>query len=125
MTSLQSILQLSITHCKKNHVTLTADKTKLQVFSSSSTATLAYYATVVSPVKVEDDLLEFVEEAELVGIVMSINDKLPHILNLFAANKKSLAAVLLAGLTRSHHGNPSSKGCILLQYSYVESFLLF
>ena len=48
--ALQSLLQLAMNYCKMHHVTLRADKTKLQVFSNNSTDLLAYYGTVVSPV---------------------------------------------------------------------------
>ena len=51
-----------------HHVTLRADKTKLLVLSNNSTDLLAYHATFVSSVKVNFDLLEFMEVEEHVGL---------------------------------------------------------
>ena len=64
---LQSLLDLSLRYCKEHHVTLRADKTKLQAFSSDNSFLSAYCAKVVSPINVCGTPVEFVDEAEHVG----------------------------------------------------------
>ena len=61
---LQSLLQLSLLDCSRYHVTLRADKTKLQVYSTKSTEMEAYYAKVASPVMIDDEAIKFVDEAD-------------------------------------------------------------
>ena len=106
--ALQNLLQLSLQYCKRNHVTLRADKTKLQVFSNRSTDIAAYYAKVVSPINMEGDVINFVDEAEHVGLLRSTSGNLPHLASRISSHRKSLAAVLPLGLARGHRGNPAA-----------------
>ena len=106
--ALQSLLDLSLRYCREHHVTLRADKTKLQAFSSDKTSLSAYYAKVVSPINVYGTPVEFADEAEHVGFLRSTAGNLPHILNRLSAHKKALAAVLPFGLAHRHRGNPAA-----------------
>ena len=76
--ALQSLVQLSLQYCTRHHVRLRADKTKLQVFSNKATEIPAYYARVVNPIEMGGELIEFVDEAEHVGIVRSVHGNLAH-----------------------------------------------
>ena len=58
------------------------------------------------PITIGDSTIEFVDVAEHVGIVRSVDGNLPHILNRISAHRKALHAVLPAGLARAHRGNP-------------------
>ena len=106
--ALLHLLQLSLQYCERHHVTLRADKTKLQVFSNSKTEMEAYYARVVSPIAIDNNPIKFVNEAEHVGILRSTFGNLPHILQRFTSHKKVLGAVLPVGLARGHRGNPAA-----------------
>ena len=100
--ALQNLLDLALMYCKQHHVTLRADKTKLQVFSNKNSNMQAYYAKVISPINMDGITVSFVEEAEHVGLIRSTSGNLPHILNRFTSHKRSLAAVLPVGLARGH-----------------------
>ena len=119
---LQNLLQLSLLYCARHHVTLRADKTKLQAFSTKSTDMKAYYAKVASPVMINGEPITFVDEADHVGIVRSTSGNLPHILNRFIAHRRALAAVLPVGLARGHRGNPAA--AIRVHHMYATSVLL-
>ena len=106
--SLQNLLHLSLKYCERHHVTLRAEKTKLQVFSNKQTELASYYAKVVSPLTMGDTYLSFVEDAEHVGILRSTGGNMPHILKRIASHKKALHAVLPLGLARGHRGNPAA-----------------
>ena len=120
--ALQNLLQLSLLYCRKHHVTLRADKTKLQAFSNKSSFTQAYYAKVISPVMINEEPINFVDEAEHVGITRSTAGNLPHILNRFTARRRALAAVLPVGLARGHRGNPAAG--IRVHHLYATPVLL-
>ena len=106
--ALQSLLDLSLRYCKNNHVTLRAEKTKLQVFSNKKSSMAAYYARVISPINVNGTRIPFVEEAEHVGVLRSTSGNQSHILDRFTAHKKCMAAVLPFGLSRGHRTNPAA-----------------
>ena len=65
----------------------------------------ACYAKVISSINMDGFTVDFVEEAEHVGLIRSTSGSLPHILNRFTSHKRSLAAVLPVGLARGHRGN--------------------
>ena len=107
--ALHHLLQLSLHYCQRHHVTLRADKTKLQVFSDKRSEMDAYYAKVISPLVMNDKPIKFVPEAEHVGLLRSTEaGNLQHILQRFANHRKALSAVLPVGLARGHRGNPAA-----------------
>ena len=59
-------------------------------------------------IEVEGEKIEFVDEAEHVGLLRSTSGNLAHISSRFAAHRKALAAVLPVGLARGHHGSPAA-----------------
>ena len=120
--SLQNLLQLSLSYCKKYHVTLSAEKTKLQVFSNKATWQQAYYDSVISPMNIDGESLAFVNETEHVGLIRSVDGNLPHILSRFSSHRGALFKVLPAGLAWGHRGNPAV--ALHVQKLYAEPVLL-
>ena len=106
--ALQSLLQLSLQYCQHHHVKLQGDKTKLQVFSDFRSDMAAYYAKLVSPIRMEGKLINFTQEVQHVGLTRSPSGNLPHILGRFEAHRKVLAGLLPVGLAHGHNGNPSA-----------------
>ena len=106
--TIQNLLQLSLLYCEKHHVTLSAEKTKLQAFSNKATCDQAYYDSVISPVQINNENIDFVSETEHVGVIRAVSGNLPHILQRFISHSRALAAVLPVGLARGHRGNPAA-----------------
>ena len=67
--SLQYLLRLSQTFCKKYGVSICAEKTKLQVFTTKYTEEIAQYCMKTSPISIDGEKVVFVDSAEHVGIV--------------------------------------------------------
>ena len=59
----------------------------------------------------------FVNSAEHVGVTRSVSGNLPHILHRIASHKRSLGAVLSAGMARHHRGNPAASLMVEKIYS--------
>ena len=106
--SLYHLLQLSLQYCQRHHVTLRADKTKLQAFSNKNTDMAAYYAKLVSPIVMDGVPLDFIDNADHVGILRSTAGNLPHIQGRITSHKKALNSLLPVGLARGHRGNPAA-----------------
>ena len=90
--ALQCLLDLSIQYCVKHHVSLRADKTKLQVFSDKKSNLSAFYGSTVSPISLDGLKIKFEDEAEHVGLIRSTSGILVHISSRFISHKKCLAA---------------------------------
>ena len=105
--SLQGLLDLSITYCSKYHVTLSSEKTKLQVYSSKSSELEAFLGKETSLLNIHGSSIGFVDETEHVGVTRSIHGNLPHLLNRLAAHRKSMFSILPIGLGKNHRGNPA------------------
>ena len=71
--SLQGLLDLSITYCSKYHVTLSSEKTKLQVYSSKSSELEAFLGKETSLLNIHGISIAFVDETEHVGVTRSIH----------------------------------------------------
>ena len=95
-------------YCKKYRVTLVPSKTKLLVYSNDDHKLQLDLAKLTNPIKIGNVPVKFCEEAEHVGILRNISGNLPNLLNRFIAHKKSLGALLSAGLAHSHRGNPAA-----------------
>ena len=105
---LQNLLQLTNNFCQKYHVELCVEKTKLQVMSTKAMKLKTDYLKSTSQIKINDIKLEFVDIAEHVGIIRSISGNLPHVLGRVTAHNRALGAVLHAGSSKSHCGNPAA-----------------
>ena len=120
--SLQALLDLTLSYCKKYHVTLCHDKTKLQVFSSRATEVEAFHSKIISPIEMNNKVLKFVSEVEHVGTVRSTTGNLPHILARITAHRRAMFAILPLGLSQRHRSNPA--GSINAYQTYSTPVLL-
>ena len=57
--SLQFLLHLTEVFCKKYHVSICAEKTKLQVYYTNKTELKAKYARMTNPIMINDMKIEF------------------------------------------------------------------
>ena len=106
--SLHSLVNLTLEYCRKFHVELVPDKTKLMVFYPSSQSFNAYYSKLISNINIDGTKIEFSDSAEHVGIIRHTSGNLPHILNRLSSHTRAINAVLPAGLARGHSGNPAA-----------------
>ena len=104
--NLQFLVHLTEVFCKKYHVAISAEKTKLQVYYTSTTEIKAKYAKMTNPIKINNEKIEFEECAEHVGMVRSTSGNNVPIFSRISAHKRALAAVLHTGIARGHRGNP-------------------
>ena len=62
---------------------------------------------LISSVNIENNKINFIIEAEHVGILRFVKRNLPGLLSWFSAQRKLLMADLSVGLARGHCGNPA------------------
>ena len=105
---LRLLVALTVSYCKKYRVKLVPSKTKLMVFTNDEKNSEAYLAKLCNPITIDNVKVEFCTEAEHVGILRHISGNLPNLLNRIISHKKSLGAILSAGLAHSHRGNPAA-----------------
>ena len=99
---------LTDSYCRKFKVTLVPSKTKLLVFANPTDKALVDIAKLSNPVKISNVPVEFCAEVEHVGVIRNISGNMPNILNRIASHKRSLGALLSAGLARGHRSNPAA-----------------
>ena len=87
---------------------MTPEKTKLQVFAPPSLHTEISYFQNINYLTLNGVPLHFTDITEHVGVVRSPDSNLPHILQRISSHKRALAAVLSAGISRNHRGNPAA-----------------
>ena len=103
------LLHLTLLYCKKYKVEMTPEKTQLQVFSPPNFHQELQYYNSTNYLNISGIPLSFTTTAEHVGIIRSTTSgNGPHILQRITAHKRSLGAVLSAGLARRHRGNPAA-----------------
>ena len=108
LNSLNNLLYLTKQYCSKYKVSLVPEKTKLQLFLPSFLSIYEDYFRCDNFLSIDSMKVDFVEETEHVGIIRSVHDNYPHLLNRVSSYKKALAAVLHVGLARNHRGNPAA-----------------
>ena len=106
--NLKLLAQLTEDYCARFRVKLVPSKTKLLPIYSKNHHELVRYAELVNPVTIDGVTVNFVSEAEHVGVLRSSSGNLPNILHRISAHKKALGAVSSAGLARGHRGNPAA-----------------
>ena len=119
---LNHLLTLTIDYCRKHHVTLAPEKTKLLVFSAPRHKNMVSYQKAISPLPIDGVTINFVTNAEHVGLIRSTDGNLPHIQGHISAHLKSLYSVLPAGLARNHNANPAVS--LRVQSVYSQPVLL-
>ena len=106
---LKNLLQLTLDYCKKYHVKLAPEKTKLLAFSLPKHKPDIEYLNLVNDIKIDGTSINFAPTAEHVGIVRSSDySNLPHILDRISNHKRALFGVLPAGLARRNNANPAA-----------------
>ena len=106
--SLQFLLLLSQSFCKRYHVKLCADKTKLQVYCTKDMKVSVEYAQKTNPIYMDGEKINFVNTAEHVGMLRSSSGNTLTIFARITAHKNALGGVLHTGMARGHRGNPAA-----------------
>ena len=121
--NLSLLAHLTEHYCDHHRVTLVPSKTKLLPIYSKKQEDSIEYAKVINPVKIADKVVNFVDQAEHVGVLRcKTGSNLPHIYKRITAHKKAMAAVYATGIARNHRGSPSS--ALKIQKIYGTSVLL-
>ena len=106
---LKFLLHLTLQYCSKQNVKLSSSKTKLQVYTPSNLSVPQVNLLKNSAqLQIDGSSIEFVDMAEHVGVIRSIDGNLPHILNRMTSHNRALHGILSAGLARGHRGNPAA-----------------
>ena len=108
LDNIHNLLQLTLDFCRRYHVKLCFEKTKLQVIYTPTMANFVEYSKLISPVNIEGKYIPFVDSAEHVGILRNSFGNLPNILNRIKAHRSAMGAVLHSGIARNHRGNPAA-----------------
>ena len=108
---------LTESYCNSYRVKLVNSKTKLLPMYLPRHEYLVRYAKIVNPVTINEAPVEFVNEAEHVGVLRSTAGNMPHILGRISAHKKVLAALSSSGCGRAHRGNPAASLKVHLLYA--------
>ena len=109
INQLSHLLNLTVQYCHKYKVEMTPEKTKLQVFAPSILHSYVEYYKSVNYLSINNIPLTFTDSTEHVGVIRSPSTgNIPHILKRVSSHKRALAAVLSAGLSRRHRGNPAA-----------------
>ena len=106
--SLQNLLFLTIEYCKKYNVLLCPEKTKLLGIASKKNKFILDYQMAMNPINMEGVGIDFVESAEHVGVIRSVDGNMPNLLNRIQCHQKAMGAVLSVGIGRGHSGNPAA-----------------
>ena len=101
--SLSYLLRLTTVFCRKYCVELSAEKTKLQVFSRNGSFPILDY----NPISINGNDIPFSTVADHVGILRSSDGNQATILARFTAHRNALADILFSGFAKGHRGNPA------------------
>ena len=112
LARLKHLCQLSHGYCQKFNVHLSPSKTKLLMLPSSKKDAHVFH----NPIKINDTRVDFVDEAEHVGVLRSTSGNMPHILGRLSSFRKALGSVVSCGLARGHRSNPAASLRILTLY---------
>ena len=112
ISKLNLLLQLCLNYCKKYCVELSPSKTKLMVIPPGKKALYIPY----NPLKIAGEKINFVEEAEHVGVLRSIHGNTPNIVQRISSFKKALGILVSCGLAQGRRSNPTVSLRILSTY---------
>ena len=113
LSKLRHILGLVMNYCLKYNVTLSTSKTKLMMICPPRKSAIVNY----NPISINEKEIGFVDQAEHVGVIRSVNGNMPSILARIAAFKKALGSLISFGLARSSRSNPVASLRILSSYA--------
>ena len=106
--NLKLLVKLTEEYCNKYRVMLEPKKTKLLWFCNRKSEVMLKLAVCSNMITINGVSVTFTSEAEHVGVLRSTEGNMPNILHRVAEHKKSLGAVLSAGLARGHRGSPAA-----------------
>ena len=106
--NLQFLLYLTEMFCKRYHVTICAEKTKLQVYYTKNMELKVKYSKMTNPITLNGQKVLFTDCADHVGIARSTLGNSVSIFARINAHKRALGAILHTGLARGHRGNPAA-----------------
>ena len=106
--NLMLLARLTESYCASYRVTLVSSKTKLLPLYLPKHEHLVKYAKLINPVTISGAPVEFVEEADHVGVLRSIDGNMPHILQRISSHKKVMATICSAGMGKGHRGNAAA-----------------
>ena len=103
------LLYLTSLYCKRRHIELVPEKTKLLVWSLPAQLQKIDLIKLNCPLKIGSISIEYSSFAEHVGILRSVaGGNMPHILDRISSHKRAMASVLHVGVARHHCANPSA-----------------
>ena len=92
---LQCILHLAMSYAEEYHVEMVPEKTKLLCFAPKGKKIESYYWSVANPIAMSGFGVDFVSEAEHVGILRTSEaGNMPNIISRMAAHTSALFSVL-------------------------------
>ena len=106
--NLKLLTKLTEEYCSKYRVLLEPKKTKLLGYCSKKSEVFLKLAEYSEMITINGIPVNFTSEAEHVGVLRSTEGNMPNIMHRVAAHKKSLGALLSAGLARGHRGSPAA-----------------
>ena len=109
---LNLLLHLAKNYCDKFNVQLSQSKTKLLMIPPPRIQTCVTF----NPIKINEKEVQFVDQAEHVGIVRANEGNMPNIFKRISSFKKSLGNLVSCGLARGHRSNPAASLRIMSIY---------
>ena len=108
-TKLACLLHLTMLYCKRQHVKLVPEKTKLLVWSPKSQLQRTELLKLSCQITIDSKNIEYSSSAEHVGVTRSIDGgNMPHLLDRVSAHRRAMGSVLHTGAARHHNGNPAA-----------------
>ena len=101
LQKLNHILELCLSYCQKYNVELSPSKTKLVMISPDKKTVIPF-----NPITIAEEQINFVQQAEHVGVLRSTEGNMPNIVQRVAAFKKALGALVSCGLAKGRRTNP-------------------
>ena len=108
LLKLAGLLRLTVEYCKKYHVELVPEKTKLLAFSPSGHRSTLHLEQILHPISLNNHQLTFSSHAEHVGVVRDIDGNMPHVMARISAHTRAMMSVLPSGMALRHSGNPAA-----------------
>ena len=102
------LAKLNENYCKDYRVKQVSTKTKLLAMYKPKHELLISYAKLTNQIKIDGTQVEFVNDAEHVGVLRSTHGNMPNILQRISSHKKALASIGCAGMSKSQRVNPAA-----------------
>ena len=107
--NLCGLLYLNSLYCKRQHVQLVPEKTKLLVWSPQSQKLKTNLQQLGCPISVDGHAISYASFGKHVGIRRSVEGgNMPHIIDRISAHSRATASILHTGAAVHHSANPSA-----------------